>query len=150
VTNFEFGTGYGTPAAVTPALVHATEAAGVSWPQLNEAIDEQQEALRQAQGELDEAQDHSGFEDFVGGLFGSDGGAADVESALHSSLSDLNRATTHVETGQSGIDEMLSELSWSRGDGGDGGHDHHSGVTQAEIYEAAYDDGDDDFDLLDG
>ena len=145
MTDFEFGTGYRTPAAVTSASVDATEAAIDSRPALKEAVDGQRDALQQAQADLADASDRSGFDHFVGGLFGSDDGAADGESDLHSSLSDLDRVTTHVETGQHGIDDMLHEPSGSQGDLGGGGHDHDSGVTQAEIYAAAY--GDDD--LLD-
>jgi hypothetical protein len=129
--------------------VHAAEAATVFPPERNEAIGEQRDAVEQAQEELAEAADHSGFDDFVGGLFGSDGGAADVESELHSSRSDVDRVTAGIETGQQSIDQTLRELSGYQDDGGGGGHDHHSGVTQAEIYEASYAD-DDDPDPLDG
>jgi len=84
--------------------------------ELDAHIKQLQSELKALQEEMAEINDRSGFEEFMGGLFGSDGGAGEVGDAMATCGAEMKKAQQEIIVKQQGIDMMLQELQAAQGD----------------------------------
>jgi peptidoglycan hydrolase CwlO-like protein len=84
--------------------------------ELQKQMRDLQSELKDLQAQADAINKKSGFEKFMGGLFGGDCGAGDVSDKTQKASADLKKASEELKVAQARIEMMLSEISGTQQD----------------------------------
>jgi chromosome segregation ATPase len=77
---------------------------------LNNLLEKKKKELDALRAEMDAINGKSGFEKTMGGLYGSDCGAADVKAKTERAQAELRRCTDEIKATQATIDMLMQEI----------------------------------------
>jgi hypothetical protein len=83
---------------------------------LQKQIDDMKAQLQDLEKQADDINNKSGFEKFMGGLFGGDCGAGDVSNKTKQVSSDLKKQSEELKVAQAKIEMMLNAITGTQQD----------------------------------
>lgn len=99
--------------------------------ELNELLKEKKAELDKYKAEADEIKNKSGFEKTMGGLFGNDCGAADVQAKTQQAMADMRKAADQIKICEAQIDAMMQEIQQAQQNMSDAASDNQKSKDES-------------------